>query len=138
MMATVKQQQSTALSPTANDLLMLMPRRLLNGEAAVFFLSAVALYVQQGGSLILFVVLILAPDLGMLGYLANARVGSVVYNTIHFYLLPVALIGLSLAASSTIGVQIGLIWFAHISMDRIADYGLKYPTVFKDTHLQHV
>ena len=137
-METVNQQQSTALSSAVDGPLMLMPRRLLTGEAAVFFLSAVALYIQQGGSLILFIVLILAPDLGMLGYLANARVGSVMYNTIHFYLLPVALIGLSLAAGSTIGVQIGLIWFAHISMDRIVGYGLKYPTVFKDTHLQHV
>ena len=118
--------------------LMLMPRLLLNAEAAVFFFAAVALYINQGGSLILFVLLILAPDLGMLGYLVNVRVGSVVYNMIHFYLLPVALFVLCLAAGSALGIQIALIWFAHISMDRIVGYGLKYPTVFKDTHLQHV
>ena len=123
---------------TSTNPLMVMQRLLLNGEAAVFFFGAIALYINQGGSLLMFVVLILAPDLGMLGYLANPRIGSVVYNTIHFYLLPMALIVLSLAAGSTLGTQIGLIWFAHISMDRIVGYGLKYPTVFKDTHLQHV
>jgi len=125
------------VTPT-NDALMFMPRRLLNGEAAVFFFSAIALYVHQGGSLLLFVLLIFAPDLGMLGYLANPRLGSVIYNTIHFYLLPVALLVVCVAAESSIGVQIALIWFTHISMDRVVGYGLKYPTMFKDTHLQHV
>ena len=31
-----------------------------------------------------------------------------------------------------------LIWFAHIEWDRALGYGLKYPTFFKDTHLQRV
>jgi hypothetical protein len=30
------------------------------------------------------------------------------------------------------------VWFAHIGMDRLMGYGLKYPTDFKDTHLQRV
>jgi hypothetical protein len=30
------------------------------------------------------------------------------------------------------------VWFAHIGMDRLLGYGLKYPTDFKDTHLQRV
>ena len=135
-MTTVNQSTQSAVAPSSA--LMMMPLRLLNGEAAVFFFSAIALYVNQGGSLLMFLLLILAPDLAMLGYLANPRVGSVIYNTNHFYLLPVMLIVLSLAAGATLGVQIGLIWFAHISMDRIVGYGLKYPTLFKDTHLQHV
>src|SRR6267378_8432946 len=31
-----------------------------------------------------------------------------------------------------------LIWLAHIGFDRALGFGLKYPTHFKDTHLQHV
>ena len=31
-----------------------------------------------------------------------------------------------------------LIWLAHIGADRALGYGLKYPTHFKDTHLQRV
>jgi hypothetical protein len=31
-----------------------------------------------------------------------------------------------------------LIWLTHIGMDRAVGNGLKYPTGFKDTHLQRV
>jgi hypothetical protein len=31
-----------------------------------------------------------------------------------------------------------LIWIAHIGVDRALGYGLKYPSSFKDTHLQRV
>jgi hypothetical protein len=31
-----------------------------------------------------------------------------------------------------------MIWIAHIGMDRMLGFGLKYPTRFSDTHLQHV
>lgn len=29
-------------------------------------------------------------------------------------------------------------WLAHIGADRLLGYGLKYPSSFKDTHLQRV
>ena len=35
-------------------------------------------------------------------------------------------------------MQIALIWGAHIGIDRLFGYGLKYPTGFKDTHLGRV
>jgi hypothetical protein len=35
-------------------------------------------------------------------------------------------------------VQLGLIWLAHVGADRLLGYGLKYPTGFRDTHLQRV
>ena len=128
----------TAATNTDAGMLGHMPRVLLQLEGAVLFFSMVILYINQQGSLLLFLLLILAPDLSMLGYLANARIGSVVYNSVHIYLLPVLLLAISLATGSVLGLQIGLIWLAHIGMDRTVGYGLKYPTVFKDTHLQHV
>lgn len=36
------------------------------------------------------------------------------------------------------GLKLALIWLAHIGMERAVSYGLKYPTSFKDTHLQRV
>ena len=51
---------------------------------------------------------------------------------------PVALgVGGVLAESGT-ATQLALIWFLHIGADRLLGYGLKYPTSFKDTHLQRV
>jgi hypothetical protein len=45
---------------------------------------------------------------------------------------------LGMIFASPVVVAVALIWFAHIGMDRTVGYGLKYPTSFKDTHLQRV
>jgi hypothetical protein len=37
-----------------------------------------------------------------------------------------------------LAVGMALIWTTHIAFDRLLGYGLKYPTYFKDTHLQHL
>jgi hypothetical protein len=57
---------------------------------------------------------------------------------VHTYTLPALLMALALATQWPLGVQLALIWFAHIGMDRTVGYGLKYPTEFKDSHLQRV
>jgi hypothetical protein len=49
----------------------------------------------------------------------------------------------ALAAAGVVGeantlVAVSLIWIAHIGADRAIGYGLKYPSAFKDTHLQRV
>jgi hypothetical protein len=41
-------------------------------------------------------------------------------------------------AEADLPMQLALIWLAHIGADRALGYGLKYPTDFKDTHLQRV
>ena len=115
-----------------------LPKLLLRLEGLTVLVSAVAAYAHQGGSIWLFLALILAPDLAMLGYLINIRVGSIVYNAVHFYALPALLAAAALALNIPTLLLIALIWFAHISMDRVVGYGLKYATNFKDTHVQHV
>ena len=113
---------------------MSFPKVLLHLEGAAVLALAGALYWQRGASGWLFALLLLAPDLSMLGYLVNVRVGSVIYNGVHTYVAPlsVLLIGWWLSLPSVIAV--GLIWVAHIGMDRMLGYGLKYPTAFKETH----
>jgi hypothetical protein len=51
---------------------------------------------------------------------------------------PVVLVAAGVLAGDRIPIELGLIWFAHIGVDRAIGYGLKYPTGFKDTHLQRV
>ena len=115
-----------------------MPNLLLRLEGLTVLIAAIVAYAHQGGSIWLFLALLLAPDLGALGYLINIRVGSMTYNAVHFYTLPIVLAGAALALNLPTLLLIALIWFAHIGMDRVAGYGLKYPTKFKDTHMQHV
>jgi hypothetical protein len=115
-----------------------LPRVLLHTEGAVLLGLAILLYARNGQGWLLFAVLLLAPDLGMLGYLAGTRVGAAVYNAFHAYPAPGVLAALGLLTDRPLVVAIALIWFAHIGMDRLLGYGLKYPTDFKDTHLGRV
>jgi hypothetical protein len=136
MMSTINHTHSASTRQPA--LALSMPNLLLRVEALAFFIGAIALYANQGFSGVAFALLLLVPDVSMVGYLVNVTVGSRVYNIVHLYTLPVLLIAFGLATSTPLALQIGLIWFAHISMDRVAGYGLKYATDFKDTHFQHV
>ena len=74
----------------------------------------------------------------MLGYAAGPTVGRAAYDAAHTYAVPVALAGIGVLADADVAIQVGLIWTAHIGIDRAIGYGLKYRTGFKDTHLQRV
>jgi hypothetical protein len=101
--------------------------------------AAVALYFSGGYAVWVLLVFLLAPDLSFAAYLAGPRVGAVVYNLAHTYAFPIALAaGCLLTGDAGLPVQVALIWAAHIGIDRALGYGLKYPTAFKDTHLNRV
>jgi hypothetical protein len=77
----------------------------------------------------------LAPDISMLGYLRNPRVGAAIYNVVHVYLGPLALGAMGLWLSRDLAVVIAVTWIAHIGVDRAVGYGLKFPDAFDHTHL---
>jgi Domain of unknown function (DUF4260) len=115
-----------------------LPRFLLRVEGAALFIGAVVLYFYADYPWWLLLVLALAPDLSMLGFLAGPRVGAAVYDAAHTTLGPIALGVVGVLVESEIATQLALIWLAHIGADRALGYGLKYPTHFKDTHLQRI
>jgi hypothetical protein len=115
-----------------------LPDLLLRLEGAAVLAASVALYFDQGFGWLAFVVLALAPDLAMVAYAAGPRVGAVAYDIAHTEALPVALGAIGLLAGRELPVQLALIWLAHIGVDRLLGYGLKYPTAFGDTHMQRV
>ncbi len=129
---------STDASRISSAAAFSLPSALLRLEGLTLFVGAVIAFVHIGGSGWLFALLILAPDLSMVGYAVNPRVGSIVYDAVHTYAAPALLMLFALLTGSMIALQIALIWTAHISADRLVGYGLKYPTAFKDTHLQRV
>jgi hypothetical protein len=114
------------------------PKILLHLEGALILMLTVFLYHQLHARWSLFAILFLAPDLFMLGYLANVRVGSAVYNFAHTYITPGILLAIAYFAAKPQLFPIALIWTAHIGFDRLLGFGIKYPTNFKDAHLQHV
>ena len=114
------------------------PAVLLRAEGAAMFAGSALVYWLGGESWWLFGLLLLAPDVSMLGYLAGRRVGAAAYNVFHSYPLPAVLGGFGVVAGAPLAVAVALVWFAHIGADRMLGYGLKYDTGFKDTHLGRV
>jgi hypothetical protein len=112
-----------------------MPKRLLRLEGLVLGILGVWLFARTGFSWWLFAGLILAPDLGMIGYAANPKLGAIVYNASHTMLGPAFLVAVHLVSGPSVLLALGSIWAAHIGFDRAFGYGLKYASRFGDTHL---
>lgn len=111
-------------------------RILLRIEGLVVLAAAVVFYAYQHMRWGLFAACFFVPDLSLLAYSIHARAGAITYNTLHTYVLPIAL--LLGAIRYPLLLPIALIWFAHIGLDRALGYGLKYATSFQDTHLGRI
>jgi hypothetical protein len=114
------------------------PALLLRIEELGLLTAAVVIYAHFHFSWLLFAALFLAPDLFLLGYLFNPRIGSALYNLGHTLFIPLALFCAAYTARRPLVLAIAIIWAGHIAFDRLLGYGLKYPAHFKDTHLQRV
>jgi len=114
------------------------PGVLLRLEGAVVFALSLYFYRARGAPWWLFFALFLWPDLLMLGYLASVRLGANLYNLAHTYIFPLVLAAFAFHEGRTGLLSFAMIWIAHIGADRALGYGLKYPTFFRDTHLQRV
>lgn len=115
-----------------------LPRLLLRLEGLVLFAAAIALYLREDFSLLALVLLFLVPDLSFVGLASGPRVAAVAYDSVHTYVGPVLLASSAILVEWNVGVQLGLIWLAHIGLDRALGYGLRYPDAFRETHLQRV
>jgi Domain of unknown function (DUF4260) len=114
------------------------PRRWLRLEGAVLLAGSLIAYSSTRQSWWLVPLTILLPDLLMAGYLGGARLGAQLYNLAHSTALPAVMIGLGWWQSKPLILALGLTWLAHIGIDRLLGYGLKYPDHFQHTHLGHL
>jgi hypothetical protein len=124
--------------PSRPYAILTRPAILLRIEEAVLLTVAIFAYQRLHYSWALFAILFLSPDLSMVGYLLNPRLGASLYNLVHTLSLPFVLLLTSYLLHLHLVPVLSLIWIAHIAIDRLLGYGLKYPTFFKDTHLQHI
>ena len=113
-------------------------RTLLRLEGLVLAAGATAFYAHQGGSWWLFAAPFLAPDISFAAYLAGPRVGAAVYNAVHSTLAPAVLLAIGLWAGPPLVTGLATIWLAHVGVDRLAGYGLKYADGFGFTHLGRI
>ena len=112
-------------------------KNLLKLEELFLFGLALFLFSQLDYGWGWYALLFLTPDLSMVGYLANPRLGAWTYNLIHHKGLAVALyvFGSLLPASGAWLMFAGTLLFGHSSFDRVLGYGLKHEDAFQNTHL---
>lgn len=82
-----------------------------------------------------FLILILTPDIGMLGYLVNSKVGAISYNLFHHKTIAILVYINGTYFQNEFMQLVGVILFSHAALDRAFGYGLKYFDNFKHTHL---
>ena len=110
-------------------------KNLTRLEEAFLALLAFYLFLSLPFAWWWFFLLLLAPDLSMIGYLANPRAGAIVYDIVHHRGVSV-LIFIVGGLLHVPGLQAAaLILFGHSSLDRVLGYGLKYTDSFQHTHL---
>jgi hypothetical protein len=114
---------------------MLSPIPLQRIEGLALLVLAVVVYSTSDQSWWWFALLQLAPDLSMIGYLRDPKLGAAIYNAGHALIWPALLLAVGLPISRPWLIAAGAIWLSHIGMDRAFGYGLKLPDSFKHTHL---
>ena len=115
-----------------------MVGKIIRIEGLIVFLGALYFYHVLNASWLLFAILLLAPDLSMVGYLRDKQTGMLTYNLVHNFALAALLIGIGLFTSNKLLPSLGVILIAHIGADRFLGFGLKYAMDFKDTHIQRL
>jgi hypothetical protein len=128
MMTTLAPETQTSSYRIADPVLL----QRLEGAAAVAL--GVAAYAWLGQSWLVFALLILVPDLSMLGFLRSPKLGALTYNLVHTYAAP-ALLVLAGPLIGPLAYGLAAIWAVHIGFDRMLGFGLKLGTGFGDTHL---
>ncbi|MCL4641935.1 MULTISPECIES: DUF4260 domain-containing protein [Olivibacter] len=108
---------------------------LLKLEELGQLLLSILLFSQLDYSWWVFPACLLLPDLSMLGYVINPRVGAALYNFFHHKLLAIVVLILAYWLDSQMLGLSGIILFGHSAMDRALGYGLKFNDDFKHTHL---
>ena len=115
-----------------------MPRIFLHMEGLALLAASIVMYSNLGFGWGTFALLLLAPDLPLALYPMNKNLASVTYNLVHTIVLPILLALFSYFTDSSLGIQLSLIWLAHIGMDHAFGYGFKYLGHMKETHFSRV
>lgn len=113
-----------------------MKKLLILEEAAQTAIACFAIYLLDTGiAWYWWLLLFFSPDISMLGYFINPKVGAYSYNMFHHKLTAIVIIIMGLVLHNMPLEAIGLLLYGHSSFDRTMGYGLKYTDSFKHTHL---
>lgn len=110
-------------------------KNLLKLEELFIFFLAIYLFSLLDYAWWVYAALFFLPDIGMLGYLHNTRLGMITYNLIHHKAVCIGIYLLGALLGNPILQLAGLVLLGHSSLDRALGYGMKYADSFHNTHL---
>jgi Domain of unknown function (DUF4260) len=113
-------------------------KTLLKLEGFALFVLSIFLFSRLPYPWWVYPLLFFVPDISMIGYVRNPRVGAVIYNLVHHYAVSIGLYLLGVFLGSPVLQLIGVILLGHSSLDRALGYGLKYEDSFQNTHLGRI
>jgi len=129
---------STQITASSVNKKISMPRLFLHLEGLVILAGSLILYSHLDFKWSIFILLLFVPDLPLLIYGIDKRFASIAYNIVHSIIPPLVLVLLSYFNNFQFGVQLSLIWLAHIGLDQVFGYGFKYLGHTKETHFSRI
>nr|WP_315153975.1 DUF4260 domain-containing protein [uncultured Flavobacterium sp.] len=110
-------------------------KNLLKLEELGQLLFSIVLFNNLEYSWWIYIACFLLPDLSMVGYLINSKIGALFYNIFHHKLIAVFIYFIGIYFNISLLVLAGIILFGHSAFDRFFGFGLKFNDDFKNTHL---
>ena len=113
-------------------------KNILKLEEAAMFGFCVCILIFLKEPWWVFLLLLIGPDISMLGYLAGNKTGAFCYNLFHHKGIAILLFIIGYQLTDPLDhnlIILGIILLGHSSLDRMLGYGLKYQQGFKYTHL---
>jgi Domain of unknown function (DUF4260) len=110
-------------------------KSIIKLEEAAMFALCIYVFSSLDAKWWWYVIMVLGPDISMLGYIAGNKTGAVCYNLFHHKGIAIAVLVAGLLIPHLLVQAIGIVLFGHSSMDRMFGYGLKTTEGFKYTHL---
>jgi hypothetical protein len=108
---------------------------VLKLEEAIQFIACIYILYLLESNWWLYLLVLTAPDIGMIGYMGGNKTGAILYNIIHHKGLAILLVGIGIVFGNDVSLLTGIILFGHAAMDRMFGFGLKYYRGFRFTHL---
>ena len=113
-------------------------KTLIKVEEAAQFALSIILFTKLPFAWWLYPVLLLVPDLSMVGYTVGTKAGAFTYNLFHHKAAAIVVGTAGLFLANNYLILAGILLFGHSSLDRMLGYGLKYSQGFKFTHLGEI
>jgi hypothetical protein len=113
-------------------------KTLIRLEELAMFLFSIFIFSSLPFVWWLFPLLFLAPDLSMIGYAVNNKLGAALYNFFHHKGVALLCMVIGYYFRNDWWILTGAILFGHSSFDRLLGYGLKLDEGFSFTHLGRI